>query len=423
MNHSPLSVLEYEILGEEKRIYTSPSFKALVEIKLKDKYGKEKLKRKQPFKSFVSNFAYILNYAFLNQSLTNKIKDTSNANATASTHTMDVTEAALTNATSEYGIWIGNVTNNPGTGLTGDLTQDSNMGSDIGFSDYGLNTKIPADGDPLEVEDTDVVYYATTISFESDGTLVINRSFANNRVNSINISEVGLIGRTNNTEDVLLARDTINDGTQSYLEVPSSYVVDISYKFKVTSTNGFVNNFLSYLSSEFNGGDTVNSIKNSIGASQTVDFTTGRTSKDMLGGATNTEFGLLVGGYPSNGVQGTMSLDKTRHNLQAKLDATYLTYGATTALNTSDLTFTSSASMFGVQRDFTNVSETIGVNIYEAGLFIKHTSSTQYYMLSRLLTQGSGVPYITLQPNKILRLKYYLVFPVGSILKPIAEET
>ena len=406
-SHAPISILEYEIVGENKKRIISPSIKAEIELKLSNPKGKVVFNKKIPFRSFVSNFAYMLNYAFTGTSLSNKIKTTANTNATATTHTADVKEGIPVGNVPYYGIWIGNVTNN--SGISG-LDQNANMGSDIAFADYNLNTLFT---DIVVV--TDVVYQATTITFNSNGYLNINRAYINSRTTSVYVSEIGLVGKTNNNEYILLARDRFTDGTNSYVEVPADYVLDISYKFSVSAVSGFVKNFLGYLSSEFNGGDSIASLQDQAGGYYTVDFTAARTQKDLMAAASENNYGLLLGGSVGTSSSGSFSLSANSFKLTNKLTNTYLTHGATIALNTSDLTFTNNYSMFGVKRDFTNVSDTDAVYVYEAGLFVKHTTTAKYYMMSRLLTTGSGVPYLILQPGKILRIKYYLAFPLDEI--------
>ena len=139
------------------------------------------------------------------------------------------------------------------------------------------------------------------------------------------------------------------------------------------------------------------------------------SAKDLMAAASVNNYGLLLGGSVGTSSSGSFSLSANSFKLTNKLTNTYLIHGTTIALNTSDLTFTSNYSMIGVKRDFTNVSDTDAVYVYEAGLFVKHTTTAKYYMMSRLLTTGSGVPYLILQPGKILRIKYYLAFPLDEI--------
>ena len=412
MNHAPIARMEYEILGEEKKLITMPSFKADVEIKIKDQNGNVKFERTQPFRSFVGNFTHVLNHCFFNQSIAAKLKDVDNASGTATTFKMDVKESAPTYASdnSLYGIWIGNVTNNSGIS---NLTQNSDMGSDIAYADYNLNTFID-NYNTADAADTKIAYGATSVTFGSDSVLTISRTFTNNNTTAIKISEIGLVAKTNNTEYLLIARDTIDDGSNDYVSVAASYIIDINYKFSVTSSSGFTKNFVRLLSSHFNGGDTVESIVNSIGGAGTIDVTTGRAEQDMMASTSEDNYGLLVGGYTSLAGAVNPSLSNNAYKLASKLDDSDLTHGAVSALNTSDITISGDYTIIGCQRDFTNPSSTDTVYVFEAGLFMHNDTASLNYMISRLLTGSSGLTYVAVQPGKILRLKYYLAFPIST---------
>lgn len=413
-SHAPFIITETEILNTNKVTRkATPQFEAELHCKVSDKRGNVKFDKTFPFRSFVSNFARILNYGFCNVANTGTITCADGGAPLASVHLMKVEEGALSSPTpSVYGIWVGNIAGNSGLTLN---SPNSGIGGDPGYDDHILYNEIPADGDPAAAADTNLVYGATTTYIDSGTVLRVTRRFTNNNASAIKISEVGLFG-SDGTDSILICRDKITDGTNAWVELASSDIIDISYKFYVTDATGYTKNFLRYLSSEFADGNTVENIVDTSGASAARDFTTARTDKDLMATATDDNFGILVGGSVNSVPIGT-SLSANDYAVSGKLTNSQITHSAVTALNTSDITQEDQYSKFGVYRDFENEGTT-PIYVNRAGLVIKLTSAAKYYLLSSVLVSGASTPYVVVQPGQILRIKYYFAFPLDTPIVP-----
>lgn len=413
MNHAPFIESEYEILKSNKKNKTvTEKFDAELNYKVTGKDGKVKEEKSIPFKSFVSNFSRILNYVFGDTPNTDTVTETDGTNPVASMWHFGVNEVALTSPTqSNYGIWIGNIKGDAGITLG---TPNGDIGGDPAFEDYDLYNRILADGGS---PDTDVVYGATNTYIDSGTVLRVTRRFTNNNANTIKVSEVGLVGNDSSVY-AMICRDSITPS----ISLVSGDIVDISYRFTITSTSGYTKNFLRYLSSKFSAGAALENLVSTSGLSVAEEFTDD-VSGLLLEPSTGTPgaYGILVGGDVTE-LPRTFSYSIDSYKLRQQLTNAQLTHGTTIELNTADVTQEDGYSKIGYYRDFENESDD-PVYINEAGLVIKDSSSgANKYLISRIpITNTSSIPYVTVQPGEVFRLKYYLAFPIETYVDQGSE--
>lgn len=412
MNHAPFIQSEYEILKSNKIIKgMTQRFNASLVIEHKDRFGKLKESREVPFESFVSNFARILNYGFGNVGNNNKLTKTDGTKVATSRHQMDVSEGALISPTqSNYGMWIGNITGDAGITLG---TPNGDIGGDPAFEDYDLYNQFLADGGS---PDTGVVYGATNVYVDSGTVLRVTRRFTNDSGSSIKISEVGLIG-SDSTDYFMICRDSINPS----IVLVNQDIVDISYKFSVTSNSGFTKNFLRMLSSSMDGNPALENLTDYSGTSSPIDFSSGtRTDFDLLASAGVDTHGILIGGA-NNAIPTVFTYSTDSYRLRSQLSDSVISHGAVIATNLNDVTKENGYSKIGYYRDFENTGTT-PIYINEAALVINNATESVNVLISRIpITNTSSVPYVIVQPGEVFRLKYYLAFPVETYVDAVRE--
>lgn len=408
--HAPRILTEWEILNRSNLGRTSsilPPFRAKLIASFRDANGNLKREAEIPFKSFVSNFARILNFGFFNVYNTadgetidqiTTASGTVAASSVSGVHTYDVLEGQKT-ADTGYGIWIGKT--NGVYNSNGDTVTTSAVGIHPSYDDYTLSGLIS----PTAT----IIYGATSMSNPNSSTLRVTRRFTNNTAYTIYVDEVGLLGNSG-LENVLLARDRVQDGLGNFhIAIPPGEIVDFTYVFTVTAESGYVSNFLQFMSSDMRDSTPIGSIYDTDGTVRTPDFTTGRSKKNLLATANDDNFGLLIGGRFNTLPTFPPPLSATSYKLNNQLTDTYMDHSAVSALG---LEKTDGSTIFGLYRDFENVQD---YNIYlnEYGIVIN--DGTYNYLLARARLSSSGSDYITVEPDQIFRLKTYFKFPVNPL--------
>ena len=412
--HNPQLAFQYEIrdkhTGKVKRTYNPPnpvdSGEVILNIEYKDGDGNILHTDRKPMKSFVSNFARILNYAYM--AVDNKtgatspnllILTTSGGAGSAGTacHTMDVTEAALTDPSqSSYGTWIGDMDDDGGFGLTA----EAGIGNVLAYDDYMLRRQILA-ASAGAGWDTFMEHRIVNVSI-SGNTLTISRKFQNDHASSTHsINEIGLVGKDNSGDYFLITRDVFQE--EGNVDLAATKVLDVKYQFTITNASGLTKNWLRQLSSDLSGGNAKEQPKDINGSGYTVDFSTARTQKIMNAADNISTHGIVVGGN-IDGVAGVKiaALSTDGFALSSPLVDTDIDYGPVTAIA---MTQTNNYTTFGLYRDFENDrSDDKSVHITEAALYIYETSGTHYFMLARNVINNDPAEIVILK-DEILRVK------------------
>lgn len=370
-----------------------------------------------PFRSFVSNFARVMNYAFMaidnstSGSAIDKVIKTTTGGVTypaAAIHTMAVNEGELTSPTqSNYGIWIGDKANYSGLGLT----VEAGIQGSLDYNNYMLRTVILADGGS---PDTDVVYKATNVLLaNADQSLIVKRRFANNGSGNIYIDEIGMVGKSG-TDYFLLSRDTdlgINSTTNQRFTLASGGVCEVSIEFPITSASGWTKNMLRWLSSEFVGGNAISQVRDIFGTVYTIDFTSARTQKAVNASADDSTYGLVLGGSLVDGGLPVMTPDSYRLNQKISHGTANenLSHGAMVpvALEQAD-----GKTTFGIQRDFERLANLDPIYIRTSGLYVRQGAGSYLHFLFAWDYLGSITEGLALSAGQVLRTIYSFECPL-----------
>lgn len=424
-SHSPRLAIKAEIFdkkGNLKRTYDIPNHTPESKLKLThlDKDGNIVKTHQQPFKSFVSNFARILNNSFLNVDNStsgasiDKIIEAVTGGATylaSASHLMAVNEGALTaSAQTAYGIWIGDRDNASGLGLT----SESGIAASEAFDNYMLRTLILADGGS---PDTDMEYRAVSITL-SGNEITIARRFQNDGASSVYVNEIGLVAKSG-SDYFLIARDAITAGNESLVvdydfEIPAGDVFVVEYVFSINDISGFTKNYLRMIDSMFRGAAASSNPRDINGNYYSVNFTSARTQKDLLAAADADTHGIVIAGYAESDYEdqdpSPASTDSYKLSL-AKLSDSEIDHGAVVPIGLTQENPGSGIiayTQFGLYRDFENVGSE-RIHVLETALYMKEAAATHYYMISR-----SATGHLIVDPGEILRLSKYFQYPLSN---------
>ncbi len=395
----------------------SQASKAEVEVKINNP-GKPTKTILFPFRSYVSNFPRVLENAFLAVDNStagvaiDKIIETTTGGATnpaAAIHTMAVNEGALTaSAQSTFGIWIGDMDNTSGLGLT----IETGIGGIISYNDYMLRAQLIANGGS---PDTDINYLVTNVAFSnSDNTLTISRRFENVGLTDIKVTEIGLVGKSG-TDYFLLARDLVTlPNTLNPFPLDAGGTIEVSYIFTITPTSGWTQNYLKILSSEFVAGNAVSQVRDLTNAGQTVNFSTARTQKDLLAAIATATYGIVVGGHEFGMTDGDTNYNTTTYDIHDRVIEGVLQNQLSHSVVTPIVMEQSNnKTTFGLQRDFERIYTIGSFLVHSSGLIVRQgTSPYKYFLIAH-----DGVPTVAsqigIQPNQVLRVKYIFEAPLG----------
>jgi len=403
MNHHMNVIIETEVLGKKgtkKKIQSTMR----VEDILVEKYqngGMKLASYKIPFKSFVKNFGTTLSY-IMGSATTTGVNIANGASQAASTF-MSVSEAAITNIHSRRGLYIGDNLENTvaaaSTALVSASTSKSFLTGAVGRTtsknDTFIGRRIEASSASVA---TKVSYGAMSITISTDDRVTLKRRFYNSRGSAITIGEIGL--GTQNVisagyfvdHNILLARDV----TSRPFDLEDQQYLDITMEFSVPTTGYLTTNFIVMLANLFKNSTTGYNYKTVSGiAPVNAPLLTGLSVKAI---ADDTDYGIQLGSrFDSFSIY-----DYKLINLHSN---SVLDRSATTFIN--DLNTYNTTTRFGFQRDFTNVG-TSKLEIAEGSLQIKDQDD-KGILISRFPTGE-----IDLDPNDILRVKFYFDFPVSA---------
>jgi len=417
VNHAPTISVKHEIISKAMR-KSQPAiihemgkaFNVKIGIEHSDANGNLKQKITPEFKSYVSNFGYILDYAFSGSKLVDNksnIKDTSGANPAAAIFKMEVDEAALVSPNpTEYGIWVGDTSDLSGLGLP---LGDSNTA--LNYSDHDLRRMFQAEGYVTGFPDSKLNYGATVLSFLDSSTFRIKRTFTNGQpATDLKLDEIGIIGKSG-SDFLLLARD----GFGSVITMAPTDVVNVYYDITVADSNGFVENFLGLLSSKMAGGVPIQTLKDVESNNSAFDFSADQLSSSIgdavLGDDT---YGILIGGEVDGTLPFPITLSKNNYKRSRPIYEASMAHKETVILAVEEST-TQNKTIVSYRRDFENVGIQ-SVNVNEVGVFMKEAATTnKYYMLGYSKVEGEAVDYVTVAPGEIFRITYSLSFPLGTI--------
>jgi hypothetical protein len=400
---------------KQKFSTTPENGEATLRLTHMDVNGNVKRVIEQPSKSFVSNFARLLNHGFLNVAnnsagaVINKVISTTTGGATypaANVFKMDVLEGQVT-ATTSYGVWIGDKDNINGWGLP----LESNIQGTEGFDDYRLRGLIiPSGGAP----ETNMQYRANNISYIGGDSLKISRRFQNNSASSKMISECGIVGKSG-TDYFMIVRDLVLGGPLPYrpITVEVGDIVVVEYEYAITAASGFTRNYLKLLDSLMkNGSSSSYPPQDILGNSYTVNFNSARTQMDLLANSGEDTHGIVIAGAVVGGTAIVFTPSTSAFkmaNTKFGHSAGVFTYSAVTPIPLSQVaspTPGASYTQFGLSRDFENVASTAPVNVYETSLYMKEAAAAHYFMITR-----SGFsPYPVVGLGEILRVNVYFRF-------------
>lgn len=408
MNHHMNVIIETEVLGKKgtkKKIQSTMR----VEDILVEKYqngGMKLASYKIPFKSFVKNFGTTLSY-IMGSATTTGVNTANGASQAASTF-MSVSEAAINNSTnsihSRRGLYIGDNLENTvaaaSTALVSASTSKSFLtgavGSKTSKNDTFIGRRIEASSASVA---TKVSYGAMSITISTDDRVTLKRRFYNSRGSAITIGEIGL--GTQNVisagyfvdHNILLARDV----TSRPFDLEDQQYLDITMEFSIPTTGYLTTNFVVMLANIFKNNDGAYNYKNVNGTIPT-GITTFTVGTDVKAGADDVNRGLQLGSRFDN-------FSIYDYKLLSIIGNATLDRSATTFIN--DLNTYNTTTRFGFQRDFTNVG-TSKLEIAEGSLQIKDDSDDGI-VIARFPTGE-----IDLDPNDILRVKFYFDFPVSA---------
>ena len=418
MKSHPLGVKTvYEIYDKKTKelVYSSDRKKfgkAQVQVTINNPGEPEKVIT-FPFRSYVSNFSRVLQNGFLDVdnstagAAIDKLIEAVTGGATyaaAAIHTMAVNEGALTGGTqTSYGIWIGDLDNLSGLGLT----LEAGIGGTVAYNDYMLRGLILANGGS---PDTNVNYLANTVSMtNSDKTLKISRRFQNVGTVDVYVTEIGLVGKSG-TDYFLIARDRVSAPGAAYFPLLIGGTIEVAYEFTITDSIGLTQNYLKMLSSEFVAGNALSQVRDINNVAQTINFSSARTQKDLLAAAGTDTYGIVLG---NTLISENKELKTTAYNVYGKIShgstVGTLDYGLVTPVTmTQELSKTS----FGLYRDFENKYATASINVDNSGLIIRQGTSPYTYYLIAYDNVPSVDNYLSIAPNQILRVKYLFEAPL-----------
>ncbi len=421
MEHmKPHLITEYEIRdksGNIKRTYPfeKPDLKPdKMIINIMTKGGIIKKHIEQPFASWLANFTRLLNYCWMQianntgGSANDKIIEHLTGGVTSLTtdaFLADVTEAALgIAAVNVYGIMIGDMDNDTALGLT----VESGIGNILHYNDWMLRALLTNDDvvTPPTTK-TDLETRATNLSMPDETTLVISRRFQNDSAVDIYVNECGLIGKSNGAENILLARDILDDGgpaTGVPITVEPTEIIEISYTFTVSSTGGLTSNWLKYLSSILGDAVPVSAMKDTSNSEQaTADPSGMQVDQNMIAAQDDDTFGIVVGGWLSDGT-GVFAdpFETSNYRLADKLADSEIDHGPMVSI---DISLQSTYTQFGMYRDFEN-DNTTTVYVVDSGLYMDDNTLTKRFLMARSVPTS----VITVLPDEILRVKKYMKF-------------
>jgi len=402
--------------GRVKRRYEQAPDNGEATLKLThmDVNGNIKQVIEQPSKSFVSNFARMLNYGFMGVdnssggSAIDQILDTTGAALAAATWFGDVQEAAkVSPAQSTFGIWIGDKDNTNGWGLT----LDTNIQSTESFEDYTLRGLILADGG---VPDTGVEYRGTVVSYSGLDEIKITRRFQNDGASTIVVSEMGVV-LDDGAAQYMIARDLILGGSAAPYQPISVLAGDIlvaEYSYAISNASGFTRNYLKILRSLLVAGPTATYLMLDVnGNSVSVDFSTARTQLQLDAIAAADTYGIVISGNYQGGSPVVPSSLTTKHTMDnAKwAHSAGFTYSAMAPIALTQVTGVgtgTSYTQFGVTRDFENVGLQGPLEVYETALYLKEAAANGIFMI----TKSGFSPYPVVASGEILRINKYFRF-------------
>ena len=409
LSHKPILRVDYEILGEKPlgKIHIPKKEDELI-FKIFSKDGKLESIKRYPMRSYLANFARLLNCIFLGVDNSTSglavdkiIKAVTGGATYAATPLIkaDVTEVALTaSAQTAYGIWAGDQDNESGLGLT----IETGVTGVMAYNDYMLRAKLLADGGS---PDTGLEYRGVNLSISGE-TITLSRRFQNDSLVDIIISEVGVVGKSG-TDYFMLIRDFMNDAHESQT-VETTKIIEIDYSFTIDSLSGWTKNYLRFLTSVLKAGNALEQVKDTLGSLYTVNFTSADDQARMDALAADDTFGIVIGGLRT--VPSTLvPLSTDGYRVDNKLTESDLAHGAVEPIA---LTTLNNNSSFGLQRDFENTG-TSTYYVTNSGLYINEAAASHIYMLARTnVTNPLG--YQQVNPGNILRVKYTLDFPLEN---------
>jgi hypothetical protein len=402
VKHSIKTEVQFEILDNDKVSKVEvpqPDFTVNYSIKSLD--GTERETGQHEFKSFVGNFAKIINYLLNGVTNTDTIVGTSGGTAIDVNIFKLKLDSAATITT--HGLLVGT--------LVSDSTWDDGTSAipaigKVDTANYNLSALIPNDGDGEYA-----TYGATEVTISGD-SLIVKRRITNNQSTggaTMKIGEVGLVS-TDGTNYYLIARDVFKD---SIISVAPGELIDIWYEFPIVVGGGFVKNFLRWLSSLFVGDDSVETIFDVNGSGTLTDFSTALASQSLLAPEEDSNYGIVLSGATSI----ADITERANFNPLEDYDVPQpivhaddaLSYGATTATTYS---FLNNTHKIGVYRDFTNNDSDNDIYVKEVALYSFDDTTDKYFMFTSTPATVDSQSYIQIPKGKVLRVSYTLSFPL-----------
>lgn len=427
-NHAPqlgVTLEHYDAEGNLKNVIVNnvpvqQDYKVTTIVKNSD--GSIASTQEMPFKSFTRNFALINNFLLFGVDNALTIKTTSNAAPSATVNTMDVLAAANADT---YGIVVG--LNDYSSGAL------ASIGTYVSGKDYALKHQI-AEGTGAN----QLTHGATTADTYSIGqvSFTLTRTFVNASSASITVGEVGLIGKDNTTDLVLLARDVQKqDFSTIAVAVGVGQTLEVKYTINLGSidweyTNGgganqvLNQNLLGIWRSHMTGTNS-DLVETDGTASQLAWYSYPAYSLTTAPAAT-TNYGVIVASNASGSVLHT--------NYNIFLQNTTLTHSAHTALASASA-ITAGTAVTGIEPYVTlnNVREdSTTKNVYAMAIgtqrdFKNETASSITLNRIGLAAAGSGTGVrallaeaalttpVTLANLETLRVKLYINFPYNLL--------
>jgi len=392
--HKPELLAEFTILDKDGNVksqdsenYNIPGMEYTLDLEVRNPDGTVDQHVKVPFRSFVANFAHILNYAFAAVANSTLIKLTSGSNPAADIFIADC-EAASTADTN--GIFIG--TNSVAAASPGGATN-------VAYGDFNLRSKIAHGTSAGQME-----YGACTASAWVLGgsSFTFTRTFINSSGASIIVKEVGLVGASS-TDYTLVARDTLDPSSTTTTLVDLAVTVATGQTLSVTYTigtgTGYTYNWLGLVYSLLTAS-AATILGMVAGGAVSTNFSSDVTYCRCNPAAATTTHGIIVG--TSAGPRSNLSLITQNTTLTHSAHTTFATEAAT---STGVSVITTYYAQSYLQRDFTNETGAL-VTVRETGLAAAGNS------VKTLLANVAPTTQYALQNLETLRVKFTLRYPV-----------
>lgn len=347
--------------------------------------------RKVPFRSFVGNFGKIIAHLITAEQLNITLVNGASLEVTKNNLVIDVEESSTTSNNSTYGIWFGDALFKSANTT---LIQNTSIPSaGTAHNDYTLRGKF---------SDSDISYTNTRFRLVSEEQLEISRTLINNSLNTIYVSEFGLIGQYNSGTGVLLARDVITEnGAITSVAVKPGYMLTVRYSFK-SSDNGFTNNFIKLLTALLRSDNSLASLVDVNGVPFTENYASVITGS--IGHSTDDSNGIIICKYNDELV---FNYSKEKYDIPDKIsEGSVVDYYSTETL---PFKVESDGISFGLSRIFENVSDTESTSIGSYVLALKQNTATNPKIYTIL---GSPILETTLLPYQLIKLNVLLKFKV-----------